>query len=230
MSPRRAQSFRFGFRFLVIVAILGGATVGVSKLAEAKKGGGAKRAPADNRDCKTDHDCVIVADDCCPCSQGGKARAIPKKQKDTYEKERKKRCADTACTEMMSDDRDLHAGPLLRRRHLRAGRARQFGAKSGARRSPVTRRSPMTSRSRTTSRSPTKRNPEEAAARRPRPTRSRRAASTSRRARVGGSVDAAHAEVAAVGRDARRLGPGIDAQDGRADDARACIRPRPTAL
>jgi hypothetical protein len=104
MSPRRVQSFRFGFRFLVIVAILAGATLGVSMLAEAKKGGGGRRAPADNRDCKTDSDCVIVADDCCPCSEGGKARAIPKKQKDTYEKERKKRCAETACTQMMSDD------------------------------------------------------------------------------------------------------------------------------
>src|SRR5690349_681051 len=104
MSPRRVQSFRFGFRFLVIVAILAGATLGVSMLAEAKKGGGARRAPTDNRDCKTDSDCVIVADDCCPCREGGKARAIPKKQKETYEKERKKRCAETACTQMMSDD------------------------------------------------------------------------------------------------------------------------------
>ena len=98
------RPFRFGFRFLVVVAILGGATVGVSMLAEAKKGGGGRRAPADDRDCKTDKDCVIVADDCCPCSQGGKARAIPKKQKDTYEKDRKKRCAETACTDMMSTD------------------------------------------------------------------------------------------------------------------------------
>jgi len=99
------QDLRFGFRFLVIAAILAGGTVGVSLLAEAKRGGGgSKRAPADNRDCKTDKDCTIVADDCCPCSQGGKARAIPKKQKDTYEKDRKKRCADTACTEMMSTD------------------------------------------------------------------------------------------------------------------------------
>ena len=103
MSPRRIRHFRFGFRFLIVVAVLGGASVGVSLLAEAKKGGG-KRAPADNRDCKTDKDCVLVADDCCPCNQGGKARAIPKKQKDTYEKDRKKRCADTACTEMMSTD------------------------------------------------------------------------------------------------------------------------------
>jgi hypothetical protein len=98
------QSFRSGLRFLLVAAILGGGTVGVPALAEAKRGGGAKRAPADNRDCKTDKDCVMVADDCCPCEQGGKARAIPKKQKDTYEKDRKKRCADTACTDMMSTD------------------------------------------------------------------------------------------------------------------------------
>jgi hypothetical protein len=103
MSPRPVRRFRFRFRFLIVVAVLGGASVGVSLLAEAKKGGG-KRAPADNRDCKTDKDCVLVADDCCPCNQGGKARAIPKKQKDTYEKDRKKRCADTVCTEMMSTD------------------------------------------------------------------------------------------------------------------------------
>ena len=90
---------------MIVVSILAGATVGVSMLAQAKKGGGGgKRAPADNRDCKADRDCVVVADDCCPCSQGGKARAIPKKQMDAYEKDRKKRCADTACTEMMSDD------------------------------------------------------------------------------------------------------------------------------
>ena len=131
MSPRRAQSFRFGFRFLVIVAILGGATVGVSKLAEAKKGGGAKRAPADNRDCKTDHDCVIVADDCCPCSQGGKARAIPKKQKDTYEKERKKRCAETACTEMMSDDATCTQVPFCGAGICELGEPANSAAKSG---------------------------------------------------------------------------------------------------
>ena len=81
-------------------------------IAEAKKGGG-KRAPAgDNRDCKTDKDCVAVADDCCPCSQGGKARAIPKKQKDAHEKDRKKRCADTVCTEMMSTDPSCSQEPF----------------------------------------------------------------------------------------------------------------------
>jgi len=98
------RPIRVGLRLLIAVTVLGGATIGGSMLAEAKRGGGGKKAPADNRDCKTDKDCVVVADDCCPCSQGGKARAIPKKQLDTYEKDRKKRCADTACTEMMSDD------------------------------------------------------------------------------------------------------------------------------
>lgn len=59
---------------------------------------------ADTADCKVDRDCVLVVDDCCPCNQGGKQRAIPKKDKATYEKDRKKRCAGTVCTEMMSDD------------------------------------------------------------------------------------------------------------------------------
>jgi hypothetical protein len=63
-------------------------------------------------DCKTDADCVLVPDDCCPCSQGGKQHAIPKKQKETYEKERKKRCTDTACTEMMSDDPSCSQHPF----------------------------------------------------------------------------------------------------------------------
>jgi hypothetical protein len=113
MSPRNIQHFRFGFRFLVVAAVLVGGSVGVSMLAEAKRGGGGRRAaPADNRDCKTDKDCVMVADDCCPCSQGGKARAIPKKQQDTYEKDRKKRCADTACTEMMSTDTSCSQVPF----------------------------------------------------------------------------------------------------------------------
>ena len=97
---------------LIAVTILAGATVGVSMFAEAKKGGGAKRAPADTRDCKTDKDCVVVADDCCPCSQGGKARAIPKKQADAYEKDRKKRCAETACTEAVSTDPSCSQRPF----------------------------------------------------------------------------------------------------------------------
>jgi hypothetical protein len=87
---------------LALVALAGGLSLGTGWRAEAAKKG--HKAPADTADCKTDKDCVVVADDCCPCSQGGKQRAIPKKEKDAYEKDRKKRCADTACTEMISQD------------------------------------------------------------------------------------------------------------------------------
>ncbi|MEA2696551.1 MAG: hypothetical protein QOI66_822 [Myxococcales bacterium] len=81
--------------------------LGWSLSAEARaKRARRKSAPAATSaaDCKVDRDCALVLDDCCPCNQGGKQRSIPKKEKDTYEKARKKRCAGTACTEMMSDD------------------------------------------------------------------------------------------------------------------------------
>jgi len=101
----------FASRYLIAVAVIGVACLGFSVGAAAKKGK-AKAAPAEARDCKIDKDCVAVTDDCCPCSQGGKQRAIPKKQKDGYEKDRKKRCADTACTEMMSTDSTCTQEPV----------------------------------------------------------------------------------------------------------------------
>ena len=55
---------------------------------------------------------MLVPDDCCPCSEGGKQRAIPKKEKDSYEKDRKKRCADTACTESVSTDPSCSQTPF----------------------------------------------------------------------------------------------------------------------
>ena len=97
-----------GSRYVIAVAVIGvaclGFSVGAAAATKGKAKGKAKAAPAETRDCKTDKDCVAVSDDCCACSQGGKQRAIPKKQKDAYDKDRKKRCADTACTEMMSTD------------------------------------------------------------------------------------------------------------------------------
>jgi hypothetical protein len=72
--------------------------------AEARRARKAKPAPTGTTDCKTDADCVLVPDDCCTCEQGGKQRAVPKKQKDAYEKDRRKRCAKTECIEMMSQD------------------------------------------------------------------------------------------------------------------------------
>ena len=84
-----------------IALACGAASLG-ARSAEAKKGHA--KAPAASDDCKKDSDCVAVIDDCCPCSQGGKQRAIPKKDQSSYEKDRKKRCDATACTEVMSQD------------------------------------------------------------------------------------------------------------------------------
>jgi hypothetical protein len=87
------------------VSLLGFLTVGA---ALAAWGGGAaaaaKHARAKAPDCKKDEDCVTVVDDCCSCSEGGRQRAIPKKDQAAYEKDRHKRCAGTACTEVMSQD------------------------------------------------------------------------------------------------------------------------------
>src|SRR4051794_20548342 len=94
---------RLGRGALVVVSLLV-ALFGFGLGAEARRARKAKPAPAASSDCKTDADCVLVPDDCCTCEQGGKQRAIPKKQKDSYEKERKKRCAKTECIEMMSQD------------------------------------------------------------------------------------------------------------------------------
>lgn len=96
----------------ILLAALGGASFGVSFLAHAKTSKRSKKAPASTVDCKVDKDCVLVADDCCPCSEGGKQRAIPKKDKDSYEKDRKKRCKDTACTEQMSTDPSCSQKPF----------------------------------------------------------------------------------------------------------------------
>ncbi len=110
-----SRSLSSRFRILLAFAVLGVASFGVPFLstlptaAQAKKG---KKAPASTVDCKTDKDCVLVPDDCCPCSEGGKQRAIPKKEKDSYEKDRKKRCADTACTESVSTDPSCSQTPF----------------------------------------------------------------------------------------------------------------------
>ncbi len=88
----------------VVALIVVASTLGLRLDAQAKRAHKPKSAPAAAADCKTDADCVLVPDDCCSCNQGGKQRAIPKKQKDSYEKDRKKRCADTQCMEMMSQD------------------------------------------------------------------------------------------------------------------------------
>jgi hypothetical protein len=103
------RSFSSRLRIFLALIALGAASFGAPFLAQAKH---SKKAPASTADCKTDKDCVIVADECCPCSEGGKQRAIPKKEKESYEKDRKKRCADTVCTEAISTDPSCSQTPF----------------------------------------------------------------------------------------------------------------------
>jgi hypothetical protein len=54
--------------------------------------------------CKANSDCVLVPDDCCGCTGGGKQKALPKKDKAGAERARQARCAGTLCAEVMSQD------------------------------------------------------------------------------------------------------------------------------
>ena len=54
--------------------------------------------------CHVDSDCVLVPDDCCGCPGGGKQKAIPKKDKASYQRARQARCADTLCAAVISQD------------------------------------------------------------------------------------------------------------------------------
>ena len=54
--------------------------------------------------CQVDSDCVLVPDDCCGCTGGGKQRALPKKDKAGFERARQARCAGTLCPAVMSQD------------------------------------------------------------------------------------------------------------------------------
>ena len=101
---RRAVLIGFSIAAVsVVVSVVTIPELGWGLDAQAKRTHKPKSAPVET-DCKTDADCVVVSDDCCSCNQGGKQRAIPKKKKDGYERERRKRCADTQCMEMMSQD------------------------------------------------------------------------------------------------------------------------------
>lgn len=104
LSSLRARR-RFLPAVLVTVLSLGAVTIGAVVDAQAKKGASKGKAPAaGSTECKVDADCVAVTDECCPCSQGGKQRAILKKEQAGYEKDRKGRCKDQICTEEMSQD------------------------------------------------------------------------------------------------------------------------------
>jgi hypothetical protein len=111
-SSARA-SRRFLPALLVTLLSLGAVTLGAVVDAQAKRGSSKTKAPAaGSTECKGDADCVAVVDECCPCSQGGKQRAILKKEQASYEKDRKSRCKDQLCTEVMSQDPSCSQRPV----------------------------------------------------------------------------------------------------------------------
>jgi hypothetical protein len=101
---------------LVLVALLADAAA----TAEAKKKSGAPANPAAS--CAKDSDCVAVPDGCCACSQGGKQRSIPAREKDAHERARGKRCADVLCTQMISNDASCAQAPICAASRCQLGR------------------------------------------------------------------------------------------------------------
>jgi hypothetical protein len=72
--------------------------------------GGAHKGKAPAPECQTDGDCVLVADGCCGCNEGGKQRGIPARARDGYEKKRKTACRSSACPALMSEDASCLTG------------------------------------------------------------------------------------------------------------------------
>src|SRR5437868_335577 len=90
-------------RVLAMVAVGGGLLGDASAQARAKKAP-ARAKTAATAECQADTECVLVADGCCGCSEGGKQRAVPRKGRDAYEKKRKAVCRETMCPQLMSED------------------------------------------------------------------------------------------------------------------------------
>lgn len=98
-EARRAPHKRWNF---LVALVCGLAVVVGGWLAEAKRAKEAPAAPA--AQCKKDQDCVAVMDDCCTCTSGGRQKAIPRKEKAAYERDRKKECFQIMCAQVMSQD------------------------------------------------------------------------------------------------------------------------------
>jgi len=111
---RNTSSIR-GWRWVWISALASAAVLATTLAGGAPKTGSTEPRPAAKAEkkvekkaaaekCQRDADCALVADDCCPCTAGGKQKAMARKHVDAYEKTRAQRCAGTMCAEMMSQD------------------------------------------------------------------------------------------------------------------------------
>jgi hypothetical protein len=96
---------RAGRASLLAVMVAAALVTGAVAFAEGPPRPGTVKKPAAAAvSCRKDSDCVLVADDCCPCTAGGKQRAIPAKDRAAYERTRSEKCAETMCTAAMSTD------------------------------------------------------------------------------------------------------------------------------
>jgi hypothetical protein len=84
--------------------------------------GGAKKAkPAAAAECETDSDCVLITDGCCGCNEGGKQKAVPKRDSEKLEKKRKSSCKQTMCTMVISQDASCSARAVCKERTCALG-------------------------------------------------------------------------------------------------------------
>jgi hypothetical protein len=90
--------------FVALVAAGVGACLLIAAPAQSGPKGKTKKAAAEVAECQDDTDCVLVAEGCCGCNEGGKQRAVPKKARETYEKKRAAICKNTMCPQLMSED------------------------------------------------------------------------------------------------------------------------------
>jgi len=54
--------------------------------------------------CQKDADCVAVSADCCDCANGGRLRAVLKREEEQLTAQKHKACKDVMCTMMASTD------------------------------------------------------------------------------------------------------------------------------
>jgi hypothetical protein len=108
--PKRPERWQVGTVLLLLAAL---ASPGLAAADAPKARTKAKEpAAAAAAQCKADKDCVTVLDDCCSCAQGGRQRALPRKEQKAYEKGLKKQCEGAMCTAMMSNDPTCRQVPV----------------------------------------------------------------------------------------------------------------------
>lgn len=71
-------------------------------------------AAAAGAECRSDGECVAIRGDCCGCSAGGTAKAVPRTKQRQMERSEEKRCGLTACPAVISTDPSCRKRPACR--------------------------------------------------------------------------------------------------------------------